>query len=176
MKNAIIFITVALIGLWGGYYFSQSLEQPSKKSSDAPSGSTYRPDFALKDVDDKLRQAEEWNGKVLLINFWASWCPPCVREIPDFVRLREAYKDQGFEIIGIALDEKQAVLDFIDPIGVDYPVLIATDSGIALTQTYGNRLGILPYSVIVDRKGNIVSSHRSELSYESVEQLIKPLL
>ena len=115
-------------------------------------------------------------SKYTLIIFWASWCPPCVREIPDFVRLHEAYNDKGFEIIGIALDEEQAVIDFIDPIGVDYPILIATNSGIALTQAYGNRLGILPFSVIVDRKGNIVSSHRSELSFERVEQIIKPLL
>jgi len=176
MKNIIIVVVVAVIGLSGGYFFNQYLGKIDTDLSESSSQSTHRPDFALKDINGKLRHAKEWDGKVLLINFWASWCPPCVREIPDFVRLHESYKDKGFDIIGIALDEEQSVIDFIDPIGVDYPILIATDSGIALSQAYGNRLGVLPFSVIVDRKGNIVSSHRSELSYEGVEQLIKPLL
>lgn len=182
MKNGFIFIGIAVIGLTSGYFFNQyfyptpATEPTVEPTVDTPSASTQRPDFALKDVSGKLRNINEWDGKVLLVNFWASWCPPCVREIPDFVRLHETYQDKGFVIIGIALDEKQDVIDFIEPIGVEYPILVAPEKGVALTQLYGNRLGILPFSVIVDRKGKIISSHRGELDFEAAEQLIKPLL
>lgn len=178
MKSGLILISVAIIGLVGGYFFNQSLTSTSatQESPDVPSQTARRADFALNDVSGNLRKVDEWDGKVLLINFWASWCPPCVREIPDFVRLYDSYVDKGFVIVGIALDEKQDVIDFIDPIGVEYPILIAPESGIALTQAYGNRLGILPFSVLIDRKGQIISTHKGELDFESAEKLIKPLL
>jgi len=111
-----------------------------------------------------------------MINFWATWCPPCRREIPALMKLYKDYRDQGFVIVGIALDEKQNVIDYIDPMGVDYPVLIGDQEGIALTQAYGNRLGVLPYTVVIDRQGRIVSRHRNELTYEQAERMIKPLL
>jgi len=114
--------------------------------------------------------------QVLMINFWATWCPPCRREIPAFIKLQEKYKDQGFTILGIALDEKRAVIDFTDPMGVNYPILMAENEGITLTKAYGNRLGVLPFTVIVDRKGNIIHRQRTELTFEQVEGMIKPLL
>lgn len=186
MSKSTQVITVALVaavGLTGGFFVNQYLAKQQATESMAQvkrkvdiSTPEFRPEFALKDLADKVRHAREWDGKVLLINFWATWCPPCVREIPAFVELHEAYKDKGFEIIGIAIDNKQAVIDFIDPMGVDYPVLLGEDSGITLSQAYGNRLGVLPYSIIVDRQGKIISTHRSEMTYEMVEKAIKPLL
>ena len=97
-------------------------------------------------------------------------------EIPAFIELQKKYKDKGFIIIGVALDEKQAVIDFTDPMGVNYPILLAEQEGIAITKAYGNRLGVLPFTVIVDRKGNIVHRQRTELTFEQVEAMIKPLL
>jgi thiol-disulfide isomerase/thioredoxin len=111
-----------------------------------------------------------------MINFWATWCPPCRREIPAFIEVQEKYKDQGFIILGIAIDEKQAVIDFTDPMEVNYPILMAEQEGIVLTKAYGNRLGVLPFTVIIDRKGNIIHRQRTELTFEQVEGMIKPLL
>lgn len=182
-KNIVTVVIVAAVGLTGGFFVNQYLAN-QKASEPMPhvkrkvdiSTPEYRPEFALQDLEDKLRHAKEWDGKVLLINFWATWCPPCVREIPAFVELHDAYKDKGFEIIGIAIDNKQAVIDFIDPMGAEYPILLGEETGIKLSQAYGNRLGVLPYSIIVDRKGKIVSTHRNELTFEMVEKEIKPLL
>jgi thiol-disulfide isomerase/thioredoxin len=182
-KQGLIIAAVAVVGLVGGFFLNQYLNT-SKSVNAVPhqqrkvdiSAPELRPEFALKDLEDKLRHTREWDGKVLMINFWATWCPPCRREIPAFVELHEAYKDKGFEIIGIAIDTKQSVIDFIDPLGVDYPVLLGEEEGISLSQAYGNRLGVLPFTVIVDRKGRIVSSHRNELTFEMVESSIKPLL
>lgn len=86
------------------------------------------------------------------------------------------YHDKGFMIVGVALDTKQNAIDFVDPMGINYPILVGEQNGIALTQEYGNNLGVLPYTVIIDRKGVIRHTVRHELDQQQVEQLITPLL
>jgi peroxiredoxin len=176
-KTQVLIIVVALLGLGGGFILNQWLSQP--KVVPAPVAQAHpdqRPAFTLMDVEDQPRSIKDWDGQVILVNFWATWCPPCVREIPAFNKLYETYKDKGFTIIGIALDNKQDVIDFVDPMGVEYPILLGDQEGIKLTQEYGNRLGVLPYSVIIDRQGQITARHRNEITFEEAEQLIKPLL
>ncbi len=176
-KTPLLIIAVALLGLGGGFILNQWLSQPTATpASISQAESDKRPAFTLLDVEDKPRSISDWDGQVILVNFWATWCPPCVREIPAFNQLYESYKDKGFTIIGIALDNKQDVIDFIDPMGVEYPILLGDQQGIKLTQDYGNRLGVLPFSVIIDRQGRIIERHRNEMTFEEAEQLIKPLL
>lgn len=179
--STLLMVGLALAGLAAGYVFNNWQYQQKlnalKTHNDQPTSlSNIRPLFKLKDVEGKVRDVKEWDGKVLMINFWATWCPPCRKEMPAFIKLQEKYADKGFTIIGIALDQKQAVIDFIDPMGMNYPILMAEDNGIVLTQAYGNRLGVLPFTVIIDRQGKIVHRKRNELSYEQAEAMIKPLL
>lgn len=174
-------VGLAIAGLVSGYVFNNwQHEQKLADTKVVASGETVisnvRPLFKLKDLEDKTRDVKEWDGQVLMINFWATWCPPCRREMPAFIELQEKYQDKGFTILGIALDEKQAVIDFTDPMGMNYPILLAEQEGIVLAKAYGNRLGVLPYTVIVDRKGNIIHRQRNELTFEQVEGMIKPLL
>lgn len=181
LNSTLLMVGMAVAGLMSGYLYNnwqhqQKLSQININSTKESPVSSVRPLFKLKDLEDKTRDVKEWDGQVLMINFWATWCPPCRKEIPAFIKLQEKYMDKGFKIIGIALDEKQAVIDFTDPMGVNYPVLMAEQEGIALSKAYGNRLGVLPFSVIVDRKGNIIHRQRTELSFEQVENMIKPLL
>lgn len=177
MKKTPLIIAIALLGLSAGFVanqlFTKSVTQPTKVATGTPE---YAPAFTLKDLDDKLRSSEEWQGKVMMINFWASWCPPCRREIPAFIKLQEVYAKQGLVIIGIALDKKQNIVDFTDPMDINYPILMAEKEGVALSRAYGNRLGVLPYTVIVDRAGKIIYTHRSELTFDAAEKVIKPLL
>lgn len=180
-KSTLLMVGLAVLGLISGYLFNnwqhqQKLTQVKLNNNQETAVSNIRPLFKLKDIEGKVRDIKEWDGQVLMINFWATWCPPCRKEIPAFIEVQEKYKDKGFKIIGIALDEKQAVIDFTDPMGVNYPILLAEQEGIALTKAYGNRLGVLPFTVIVDRKGNIVHRQRTELTFEQVEAMIKPLL
>jgi len=135
-----------------------------------------RPDFSLPDLQDKPRQIKEWDGKVLVLNFWATWCPPCVREMPFFVEMQEQYGERGLQFIGIAIDDKQMVQDFIDTMGVAYPVLIGAADAIEVSKRYGNRFGALPYSVIIDRSGKIAHIQQGELLQEVAEKIILPLL
>lgn len=164
-----LIIIIAVIGA-GAYYLTQN--GPNDTTDDAD----YRPDFALPDIDGNERAISEWDGDVIMLNFWASWCPPCRREIPAFIDLQEDFGDQGFQVVGVAIDDHQSVVDFTDPMGVNYPLLLGPRDGIEVAEAYGNDIGVLPYTVFIDRDGRVVESHRSELHYEDVEAIIEPLL
>jgi len=131
-----------------------------------------RPDFALKDLEGKLHNADQWNGKVLVVNFWATWCPPCRKEMPMFVELQKQYADRGLQFVGIALDDPTMVQDFADNFLVNYPILIGDKSALDLTRKYGNYLGALPYTVIVDRKGIIRYVRPGKMSHKQAEAAI----
>ncbi len=187
---SITVIVIALIAGVGGFYAQQwwrtagtlvRIDGTAQTNLDDKSANNkvlniQRPDFKLLDLENKLRSVSEWDGKVILVNFWATWCPPCVREVPTLDKLHTDYKDRGFVVIGIAIDSLDAVTDFVDPLDLQYPILLAEQQGIELSQAYGNRLGILPFSVIIDKHGKIVEQHPGEISYQQVESLIKPLL
>ena len=156
---------------------ANSNEQQSNTSTPqvAKVGS-HRPEFSLPDMEGNQRQLSEWNGKVLVINFWATWCPPCRKETPAFVELQEKYGAQGLQFIGVAIDEKDNVQDFADTYGVNYPMLLGDLEAINTSKQYGNRFGTLPYTVIVDRKGKINFIQRGEMLKTTAEAKIKALL
>jgi len=137
---------------------------------------SQRPEFSLPDQEGVIHKLSEWNGKVLVINFWATWCPPCRKETPAFVELQEQYGKQGLQFIGVAIDEKDNVEDFADTYGVNYPMLLGDLEAIKISKQYGNRFGTLPYSVIVDRQGKITFIQRGELLKTTAETQIKALL
>jgi thiol-disulfide isomerase/thioredoxin len=183
MKTIIQFILVIVIAGGAGFGLQRYLQQGEHElPAEMPTATTskvigqMRPGFEIADTEGKLRNISEWNDQVLLVNFWATWCPPCKKEMPAFIELQEQYAEQGFKVIGIALDDQQSVQDFADTIGVNYPLLIAEYDGIDLSRSYGNQVGALPYSAFVDRQGKVVSTHMGELSKTQVEEIIKPLL
>jgi peroxiredoxin len=159
---------------------SAAVSQPPQQATAGPSGASLigkqRPDFSLSDLHGQRRQIGEWDGKVLVLNFWATWCPPCVREMPNFAEMQAQYAERGLQFIGIAIDDKQMVQDFIDTMGVSYPILIGAADAIEISRRYGNRFGALPYSVIIDRNGKIAYIQKGELLQDVAEKAILPLL
>ena len=111
------------------------------------------PAFTLTNLDGKTVSLADFRGKVVVLDFWATWCPPCKREIPDFVDLQKAYGSRGVQIVGIALDEPEKVQAFARQNGMNYPVLLGSDE-IALR--YGGIEGI-PTTFIIDKSGKIAS-------------------
>jgi thiol-disulfide isomerase/thioredoxin len=120
------------------------------------------PDITLTDREGNPRRLSDWAGRPLLINFWATWCAPCRREIPLLKTLRAERAPQGLEVIGIAVDFRDAVLAYSREIGLDYPLLIGEQDGLDAAAAFGMDL-ILPFSVFADRQGRIVTVKVGEL-------------
>ena len=125
------------------------------------------------DLDGQRRNIKEWDGKVILLNFWATWCPPCLKEIPDFIELQKDYGEQGFQIIGIAVDDEQAVREYATEIGMNYPTMAVQSEGVGLAKRYGNHAGALPYTVIINRNGEISNTIMGELSKIRAKELLE---
>ena len=132
------------------------------------------PPFSLEDTDGVLHSLKRWQGKVILLNFWATWCPPCKYEIPDFMEYQAEYAAAGFQIVGIAVDDPQQVKAYYDEMGINYPVLITTDG--TMMGDWGNREQVLPYSVVIDRAGEVRYIHRGQLDRPIFDRQIKPLI
>ena len=131
---------------------------------------------SFKDLDDKLQPLKQWRGKVVVLNFWAPWCPPCREEMPDFIKLQDKYRERGLVFVGVALDEKIKVQAFADEIGVNYPILLGEMEAVDLARKIGNRLGGLPFTVVIDRNGSIVASEVGGLTMTRMEKTVLPLL
>ena len=136
----------------------------------------HRPEFTLPDLDGRQRSITEWDGKVVAINFWATWCPPCLKEVPEFVSLQEKYRAQGLQFIGIALQKPEEVREFVAEHEVNYPILAGELEVIKLAEAYGNNIGALPYTVIIDRNGQIAHVKPGILPTEEAESIISGLL
>lgn len=136
----------------------------------------HRPEFTLPDLDGRQRSITEWDGKVVALNFWATWCPPCLKEVPEFVSLQEKYRAQGLQFIGIALQKPEEVREFVAEHEVNYPILAGELEVIKLAEAYGNNTGALPYTVIIDRSGQIAHVKPGILPTEEAESIISGLL
>ena len=136
-----------------------------------------RPGFELPDLDGNTRMVSEWDGEVIVINFWATWCSPCLKEIPEFVALQNDLGDAGLQFIGIALEaEAGPVRDYTDRLKVNYPILIGEDVVMQLGRAYGNKIGALPYTAVIDRNGAVVFTKQGPLTYEEAEHVIRQYL
>ena len=173
MKNIILIIVAITIAGSSGYALQKYLNQPQIQTQNNPAIGFQRPEFAAMDLDGQFRNIKEWDGKLIFLNFWATWCPPCLKEIPEFIELQKAYGDQGFQIIGIAIDDEDKVREYVKKVGMNYPSLVVQDEGVMLAKRYGNGIGALPYTVIINRDGEISHTIRGELSKIRAEELIE---
>ena len=132
------------------------------------------PQFALKDLSGKTASLSEYKGKVLLLNFWATWCAPCRREMPDLIKWQKEYQSRGLQIIGIThLPYRRSdVQRVVRQMKVNYPVLLGTDELAALYKVDE----VLPVTIVIDREGKVRSRILGILMPEEFEQTVKPLL
>ena len=125
------------------------------------------PLFAVKltGTDDKPVALESFRGKPLIVNFWARWCAPCRKEIPELIRIHDRQAKQGLVVLGIGLEDKaESVRDFMKAYEMNYPVLLAREKGIELMQALGNSKAGLPFTIAINRKGEIVASKLGPIS------------
>jgi thiol-disulfide isomerase/thioredoxin len=171
-------LAAAAVGGYAGYRFVQDSpaaatevglvrsKAPVDAAADEPPARRViperLPDITMSDRDGRLRQLSEWAGRPLLINFWATWCAPCRREIPLLKSLRVERRAQRLEVIGIAIDFRDAVLEYAREIKLDYPLLIGEQEGLEAAAAFGMDM-VLPFSVFVDSQGRIVTMKVGEL-------------
>jgi thiol-disulfide isomerase/thioredoxin len=142
-------------------------------ATDAPVGPRTPqriPDVTLPDLEGRPRHLSEWAGRPLIVNFWATWCEPCRREIPLLEKLRVTHAGSRLEVVGIALDFSDDVIAYAQAAGITYPILVAEQDGMA-AQLFGVGMA-LPTSVFVDAEGRIVARHVGELREKDAERLL----
>lgn len=184
------FAGLIVASAYGGFWFQRQQERAGGPvATDDPAAGQEPPlfdhsriigaertAFSLPDLEGRLRAAAEWDGKVVALNFWASWCPPCLEEIPAFVSLQAQHQAAGLQFVGLALEPPATARRFAAERKMNYPVLTGAAEVIRLARAYGNHIGALPFTVFIDRTGRVASAHPGPLSREEAEELIVSLL
>jgi thiol-disulfide isomerase/thioredoxin len=174
-KTFLLGATLAIIALLGGIY--TGVQRPNLQPETSPSlpeGSIERL-FAstLIDTTGKSQPFAQWQGKTLVVNFWATWCPPCREEMPAFSRLQTKYAANGVQFVGIAIDSADMVREFSLQYPTTYPLLIGGAEGVELTRNLGNPRLALPYTLIVSATGRPSFARLGTLSEHELDTLLQ---
>lgn len=184
--KTLLYAGIALIaGIVGFAIYRFAIEPQVQTSVDAaqlpvaatapaeePSAPDRLPEFTLTDQDGNARSIQSWPGKSLIINFWATWCAPCRREIPLLKKIQDEHEAEGFQVVGIAVDFREDVLKYAQEIGIDYPLLIGEQDGLEAISKFGISAAGFPFSVFTDSQSRIVLTHLGEIDEKEAEILI----
>jgi len=182
----IVLVVATILALIAGTYFADRATRVKPKGTvkaDSLAAAPLAPDFTLKDLDGKDVSLSQYKGKVVLINFWATWCDPCYIEIPWLIEMQQKYGDKGFTILGVAMDEegKSVVAPFVakerfsvngQKLPMSYPILLGND---AMADKFGGLLGY-PTSILVSRDGKIIKRITGLLTYDEISKAIESQL
>ena len=164
---AVLFLAVLLAWVFTGFqplFRTVTMER---------AGFAKSPAWQLKALDGQLVKSSDFAGKVVILDFWATWCAPCKAEIPGFIELQREFGDRGLVVVGVSVDDQgsQAVEDFAARMGINYPIVLGD---VGLMKDFGGTA--IPTTVVLDRSGTIVARHIGFTSKETFENDIKPLL
>jgi len=186
LKTVQVLAIAAIFGL-AGFYAAQYLRnEPATSQPVGPQAeSAYAdeaprmlvgslPDFSLSDIDGKQRSITDWSGRPLLINFWATWCAPCLREMPLLQKLQDQRGDK-LQVIGIAVDRMPAVQRFLAEAGVSYPVLVGQQDAMDAAELFGPEFLALPFSIFIGADGSVLGLRPGELDPEELRELVETL-
>jgi thiol-disulfide isomerase/thioredoxin len=185
MKRSLLFILVIIVVITVALFVGKSYTKGGKGGSsviasvlkpqdDGPANGTVAPDFTLKTLDGKDVSLSSMRGKAVMVNFWATWCEPCKIEMPWLVDLQEKYRKDGFEILGVAMDDsgQKEIADFAHKMKVNYTVVIGSEK---VADLYGGLDG-LPTNFFLDRNGKVIDSFKGLRSESVIVDDIKKAL
>jgi len=185
MKRSLVFILVIIVAITVALFVGKSFTKGGKGGSgviasvlkpqdDGPANGTMAPDFTLKSLDGKEVSLSSLKGKAVMVNFWATWCEPCKIEMPWLVDLQEKYRKDGFEILGVAMDDssQKEISDFAHKMKVNYTVVIGSEK---VADLYGGLDG-LPTNFFLDRNGKVIDSFKGLRSESVIVDDIKKAL
>jgi thiol-disulfide isomerase/thioredoxin len=178
MKNrGIVIVAVAALAAGAGFYGYQQRTQPAPAPQPAAPIPTAKlaatvPDFSLADRVGQMRSLHDWNGKALIVNFWATWCAPCRKEIPLLQKLQRERAGEGFQVVGIAVDFREKVLAYADEMKIDYPLLIGEQEALDAASAFGVEAIGFPFTIFTDTRGRVVVAHMGELTQAEADLIL----
>jgi thiol-disulfide isomerase/thioredoxin len=164
-------MAAALAGLAGFYINRASLIATSAD------GAVHRLMLgSLPDLNGKPQAFSQWRGKVLVVNFWATWCAPCREEIPALMKVQRKYVANGVKVVGIGIDSVVKVRSYAEEMRIDYTLLVGAVEALAVAKDLGNRAEVLPFTVVLDRNGKVVHAQVGAITEASLGAVLEPLL
>ena len=177
MMRRMVIVLVAAVALLTGLFLSARYHaEPPVIAQQSPRSDLVgeqRPDFRLGSNSGEFVSPSDYDGKILLINFWATWCAPCRHEMPMLVDLQNEFEAEGLQVLGVAVDDVESARGFAANYGISYPILLGAADVMQTSSDYGNVEGVLPYSVLVDSSGVIRWQHAGEIQREQFVVLLK---
>jgi thiol-disulfide isomerase/thioredoxin len=173
LEQRFIIIAVALAAVVAGALLSRSRVTPPPT---APEAASQLLALSLADTAGVRQNLAQWRGKVLVVNFWATWCPPCREEMPGFSRLSRKYATKGVQFVGIGIDTAEKIRKFAAESDIPYPLLIGEQTTMQLAVEFGNRSEGLPFTVILDRTGATHKLHLGRLDEPALESILAKML
>ena len=175
----ILTLLLATVGATGGFYLHQLLatQGAAPTAQRTIALGEVLPKFELKDLSDTPTSLYQWHGKWVLVNFWASWCPPCIRELPAFEKIYQRYRGNGLIVVGIALDTLPNITAFLNTLSISYPQHYGQVEVSEMMRKLGNPSTALPYTLLIDPQGRLAAiAPLGELDYEELNDLVAPYL
>lgn len=164
-------LLVATLGFAIRYFFLGPYTQEGQGLS---SQAFFGASFANEKNVQQSTQA--YHGKILVVNFWATWCPPCREEMPELSALHQQYQSKNVQVLGLAIDDVETIQAFQKENPVSYPLFSAETQGMELANSLGNRQGGLPYTVIIDTNGDVIKTYLGKISKPLLEKTLSELL
>lgn len=179
MKPLLRYALIAVVAIAAGTagYLTNTSMRATASANDAASGSAetlYA--ITLPDTEGTEQTLAQWRGSVIVVNFWATWCPPCIKEIPEFSAVSRKYADAPVQFVGISIDTLENVKSFDEKFDVPYPLLIGSSQTLGLAAEFGNTARALPFTVILDRQGRVQHVTLGTLNEKQLERKISALL
>lgn len=178
LRLSLLVIAASTLAAVAGYYLGrpQAVVPPPREaapSADAPGRLLA---LTLPDLEGKPQPLSQWKGKVLVVNFWATWCPPCKEEMPEFSRINSKYASNDVQFVGISIDTPEKVIAFQKEFPVSYPLLISSLDALDLSSDLGNRAKALPFTVILRRDGTPQQVKLGKFATPDLEKAIQAAL
>ena len=167
-------LLLGVLSLAAGWFAREMLVPSAVVESAASSDTHGGPDFSLHSLDGDMISLSDFRGRLVLLNFWATWCPPCVEEMPLLMQLQSRHGDGDLQVLGLTMDKPENARPFAERLGINYPLLGDHRSVIAVQDAFGeNRL---PFTVLIGREGQILWQHAGAITAEMLEQQVQKAL